>query len=579
MKNHRSLPVIFVVVILLVVGLLLVKGKDILPETASKKIADLYEYYGISKDEEGDGQAVILLNGQVDQETRAYVSEGTYLPLDYVKANINERFYYDTNEGLLLYTMPSETESYTLDDKNIKSIDGQIYLSTDFILKYSNVTFKDYDSPKRLVVTTAFDRSIFVASLSEDSNLRLEGDKKSDIMKNCKKGEKVEVLKEGKKWTKVLTEDGLTGYLSCQSLGKTKEETRTNDYTAPVYSGLSMGKTVSLAWHQVTNMTSNGSLSEVLAEMEGVNVISPTWLSVESSNGKISSIASSDYVTLAHNHDLQVWALLNDFTTDSDGKHIINDLLPYTSKRSRLIKNVIAELEAYEIDGLNLDFEYIASENGDHFIQFVRELSLACHKSGIILSIDNYVSSAWTAYYNRAEQGVFADYVVIMGYDEHNTSSTEAGSVASLSFERAGIINTIAEVGNPSKIISGMPFYTRIWFETDGSTGSSEDGKFIEDAANGDYYLSSQAVGMEVAENYFSKNNIDAEKIWVEDAGQYYAEGQLDEDTLVRIWYENEKSIEAKLQLIGEYKLAGGAFWKLGFEKDSIWELVSKYLS
>lgn len=48
--------------------------------------------------------------------------------------------------------------------------------------------------------------------------------------------------------------------------------------------------------------------------------------------------------------------------------------------------------------------------------------------------------------YNRKEQGVMADYVVIMGYDEHFGGSPEAGSVSSYNFVKEGIEETLKEV-------------------------------------------------------------------------------------------------------------------------------------
>ena len=107
-----------------------------------------------------------------------------------------------------------------------------------------------------------------------------------------------------------------------------------------------------------------------------------------------------------------------------------------------MIANLMKDVEKYGIDGINLDIEGIKPAAGPHYIQFIRELSVDCRKNGIVLSVDSYVPSAYTSFYNRAEQGRVADYVIIMGYDEHYAGG-EAGSVASLEYERKGIEDTL----------------------------------------------------------------------------------------------------------------------------------------
>ena len=79
-----------------------------------------------------------------------------------------------------------------------------------------------------------------------------------------------------------------------------------------------------------------------------------------------------------------------------------------------VVNQIISAAIQYDLDGINLDFESLNSEAvGDSCIQFIRELSLKCANNGVVLSVDNYVPSAYTAFYDREEQANFADYVVI----------------------------------------------------------------------------------------------------------------------------------------------------------------------
>ena len=204
-----------------------------------------------------------------------------------------------------------------------------------------------------------------------------------------------------------------------------------------------------------------------------------------------------------------------------------------------------------------MDIEALPGGAGEGFIEFVRELSIMCRRNNIILSVDNYVPMAYNQNYNRKEQGIVADYVIIMGYDEHFAGSEEAGSVASIGYVRNGIEKTLEEVP-AEKIINAVPFYTRLWH-------TDNDGK-----------LSSSALGMSSAAKTVANNGATPE--WSDEAGQYYAEFE-NADGFYQIWLEEETSIEEKAKLLKEYGLAGIASWRLGYEKDEIWDVILKYVN
>ncbi|MDE6320318.1 MAG: chitinase, partial [Lachnospiraceae bacterium] len=192
---------------------------------------------------------------------------------------------------------------------------------------------------------------------------------------------------------------------------------------------------------------------------EGLNVISPTWFTLTGNEGEFSSFAAASYVQRAHEMGLEVWGLVGNVeSVDVD----MYELLSRSSSRWKLITNLVAAAQEYDLDGINIDFENLSLDAGEPFIQFIRELSIPCRKYGIVLSVDNYVPMNHTDHYDRAEQGVVADYVIIMGYDEHYNGSKEAGSVASINFVENGIKNTVADVP-AKKVINALPFYTRLW--------------------------------------------------------------------------------------------------------------------
>ena len=209
------------------------------------------------------------------------------------------------------------------------------------------------------------------------------------------------------------------------------------------------------------------------------------------------------------------------------------------------------------LDGINIDFEYLSEDVGVHFLEFLRELSILCHQNNLVLSVDNPVPEDFTSHYDRAEQGRVVDYVIIMGYDEHYVGSEEAGSVASLPWVEQGIKDTLEEV--PAKrVINAIPFYTRLWKKTDGGA------------------LTSEAIGMDQAQEVITANNV--ETYWDKTTSQNYGKYEADGATY-EIWLEDAQSIAEKVKLISQYKLAGVAEWKLGFENSSIWQVISDNLT
>ena len=281
------------------------------------------------------------------------------------------------------------------------------------------------------------------------------------------------------------------------------------------------------------------------------------------------NIADASYVKNCHDHDIEVWALINNLENQEVDTA---EVLSRTSTRQHLINQLISAAIQYNLDGIILDFESLNSEKvGDSYIQFVRELSLKCANNGIVLSIDNYVPSAYTSFYNRAEQALFADYVVIMAYDEHYAGGEEEGSVSSLNWVKESVTNTLKEVP-ADQIILGMPFYTRIWELTpvEGSDGTDSSGDYVL------YDISSEARGMEFSHNIVKTNG--AEKQWLDDCGQYYAEYQKGK-SIYKVWLEDTSSMEERLKVMQENQLAGAAYWKLGFETADIWDVIIKYIN
>ncbi len=354
------------------------------------------------------------------------------------------------------------------------------------------------------------------------------------------------------KWARVRTRDGYVGYVENRRLEAPGTVTPESSFEAPVYTSISMDEKVRLGFHMVTTQEANANLETVVANTKDMNVIVPTWFNVTGNDGAYTSLASREYVDKAHSMGLKVWAMVENVSTEESIKNLNTEvLMSSTSTRKKLIEKLMQEADACGFDGINLDFESFKAEAGPHYVQFIRELSVSCREKGLVLSVDNPVPSPYSVYFNRKEQGIVADYVIIMGYDEHHAGG-EAGPVSSLPFVQKAIEDTLKEVPK-EKVINGVPFFTRVWTVSGDTT-------------------TSKAYGISGAKQWVSDNNV--ELTWDDGLGLYY--GELDgSDGKQYIWMEEEDSMSLKIKAVREAGLAGVAGWRLGFEPGGIWNILS----
>lgn len=563
--KKKIMPVLIAIVLIIIIGGVSFGAKIVEKYSYSKERADLNDYYGMS----GETDVAIVLQDEIIEE-RARLFDGVYyLDLNTVHKYFNDRFYEDKGEGLLLYTVPDDIIRTVIGTEEMTDKDGtrglgyiparyegeMLYLAIDYVKLYTNFSYEGFAEPDRLQIYTQWDERQ-VAEIKKNTAVRILGGVKSEILEDVKAGDKVTVLEQMETWSKVKTGDSVIGYVENKRLTNIRTELPipVTDYKEPEYTSLTRDYKINLGWHVVAGEAGNDTLSAVTANTKGLNVISPTWFKLSDNEGNFTSFASASYVEQAHNMGMEVWGLVENIEyKDSLDMYAI---LSSTTIRTKLIEGLVNAALSCGMDGINVDFEQISADCGEHFIQFIRELSIPCRQNGLVLSIDNYVPMGGTNHYDREEQGIVADYVIIMGYDEHYAGSKEAGSVASIDFVEKGISQTVAEVP-ASKVINAIPFYTRIW-ET------SDEG------------VSSQAVGMEMADEYVRAHNIPVE--WNDETCQNYGEYTQD-GVLYQVWLEDDSSIEVKLSIMDKYQLAGVASWRLGFEKPEIWDVIEAYLN
>ena len=563
--KKTAIPVIFTIVLIILLGTAVIGKKMYSRYSYSKEHADLNSYFGV-KDE--SDVPVILQNDPISQHAKL-IDGDYYMDIDSVHTYLNNRFYEGKEDGTFIYTTPtaiitaktgtgdwtstdgsSQTEKY-----QIARYEGDIlYVALDYVKKYTNFEYKTYTNPNHMQIYTKWDIRK-TATISKNTELREKGGVKSDILEDLKKGDKVIILDEMNDWSKVKTADAFIGYVEKKRLMNRTDETPigVSDYKTPEYTNITKPYKINMAWHVVAGKAGNDTLSSFMNNTKSVNTVSPTWFYINDNSGDITSYATSDYVAKAHDMGLEVWALVDNFSSkDIDSYQILS----HAKSRANLISQLMEQASACGIDGINVDFENISQDCGESFIEFIRELSIACRTKQIVLSVDNYVPLSINDHYDRAEQGRVADYVVIMGYDEHYSGDKEAGSVASIDYVKNGIESTVKEVPS-EKVINGIPFYSRIWTTSGGK-------------------VTSEAVGMAQAQEYISTHGIDMK--WDDQTCQNYGEYTDKNGALMQIWLEDADSIEAKLGVMASNNLAGVAEWRLGFETADVWDKIAAYV-
>lgn len=527
--------------------------------TPTKEKMSGYKYFDIDKNTD---KVLVMIDGESYPDTGINIDGRLYLPQEFIADNINVGFYYDKESDATLYSDTSYIYAfkknqndysddtgkiYTMDYSVIRDVDGECFIAWDYVAERTDCEYQYAPEPDRLNVTLKSEAKQCVTA-GKKAAVRYRGGIKSLVLEYVSKGDRLEYVDDIDEWIKVTTVSGYTGYVKKSEVSDTFEYVR-EQKAVEEHNFLLKNEKITLAWFQVSGTAGNSSIDNNMSTISGVNVIAPTWYSVTDESGNMSSYASADFVSKMHQRGIDVWALVSDFDTNVDFAQL------YSSKaaRTNMVNKLVGEAKSYGFDGINLDYENIKSAYAKDYLQFVRELSVVCERNGIVLSTDNYKPEAYNRCYNLKEQSKFVDYVIVMAYDEHY-AGTDAGSVASLPFVKEAVEDTVQLVGK-EHVIAGIPFYTRIWTTTDGNT-------------------TSRAVGMQAAIDQLNSDGQVA--LWNDDCGQYVASYTVGSSTR-QIWFEEEKSIEAKMQVIQQENTAGVACWKLGLEKSTVWSVISQY--
>lgn len=561
----KIVPVIVALVLILIIGGVGIGGMLLEKYSYSKETVELEEYYGVTGD-----RLAIVLQDEIVPEQAVRRNGVCYFDLDTIHAYFNEGFYVDLQEQLLLYTTATDTYRVAIGSGSWQNsaeskdmgyaicfAEGEtMYVAADYLKLFTNFSYEVFNDLCVQVYTEWGTREL--AEVTRNTQVRSLGGIKSPILRQVEEGESVEILERMETWSEVKTSDSIIGYIENKRLSEatTEMEAPVTDYVPEEYTSLSMTGKVSLGWHAIGGPGGNDTLGAMVAEGKGMNVIAPTWFSLNDNEGNFRSFATTQYVQQAHGYGLQVWGVWDNFNYKNETGSDIDSyaVLSATSKRQLLVQGMINTALSLDLDGINIDFEGLTEEVGIHYIQFLRELSVECRKNSLVLSIDNYVPFHFNEYYRLDIQGEIADYVIIMGYDEHWHGSKDPGSVASINYVSNGLTKTLEQVP-AEKVVNALPFYTILW-KTEGAEVTDE-------------YITLNNVA-----DFLGRVNITPE--WDEETCQNYAEWQSG-STTYQIWVEDLESLKVKLNVMGAQNIAGVAVWRLGYGTPAAWELINAY--
>lgn len=558
-QKKKAAPVLVVLILIVLVGAAGVGSFLINRYKPGTEYMAGNEYFNLTD----ENSVALIQNGELLEEQAVLIGGEPYAAYTYVESQLNSCFYWDEETKGILLTTSGGVQTLLPGDAAVaktpggqpavqQESDGKVYISLDVVKEYTDLDYAYYSNPNRVVIRNEWDGVEQAMVQSGTVQVRQKGGIKSLILADVQKGDTLLYLENLDNWCKVMTADGYTGYIQTEDISEPEAiEARTAKKDS--YERITRDHKINLVWHQSTSTESNDAMAEMTAEMTGVNVISPTWFSVTDGTGTISSLASADYVKLAHDAGREVWGLIDNFNEAFDE----TTDLAYASVRSRIIEQLLAEAASCGMDGINVDFENLKEAGIPHYLQFLRELTSAAHAQNLVVSVDTPVPQAYTMYYQRGEQARFVDYMIVMAYDEHFAGSEEAGSVSSLPFVQQAV-EEMTRVMPADQVICGIPFYTRVWTE-----------KFGQSA------ITSEVLGMDGAKNYAKENQMT--ETWDASLGQNVATVETS-DARYTIWMEDEQSMEEKLKVIQSADLAGVAEWKLGFECADVWSLISEYI-
>lgn len=505
-----------------------------------------------------DDNSYLYINGiKTSDFDSVIVSNNIYIKVKYLKENNLIDYYWDKENSIItlfnnyeLFKVLYNNYKASMNDSIIKRdhieiFDENLYLSIKLLNEIYELNIIYDDNSNNVYIENNLDEYTVV----QNTRLRIQPSYNSNPIDKIQVGEKLygyEINSDD--WILVRMEDYKIGYIN--------KETVKIDYTKKEIAytnNVEKKDKIILAWDFFTRKLTEFEEFEI---PNGITVLAPTWHSLQDDDNYFKDFSNKDYVEYVKKNGVEVWGVFNNsFDLDLTSK-LLND----SKTRSEIIDEIINTSINNKYDGINIDFENMYLKDKDVFSVFIKELYCKAKKENIPLSVDITIlsnSETWSRCFDRDVIGYYSDYVVLMAYDE-NVGANSIGSVSTIPWVEYGVENLL-EYTKSNKVILGIPFYTRLW-QVDKNSG-----KFIESNA---YRLKS------------SKEKLDELGITLyynEESGQNYGD-KIINNIKYLIWFEDETSLNNRIDIVDKYNLSGTAVWCLDYGIESMWnELKNRF--
>ena len=519
----------------------------------------------------------IFYRGTMHEQSAAGEGASLKLPLSFIRDVIDPAIIYEEETGSVIITTKDKVVRLKTDQLtamvNEKPVDlrfpvekqgDTVYVPVDPLKQFYPLDIIEAEQTGIVIVHRRSDAVQWGKAVAKDESgrtvaVRSGAGIKFPIVADVSPGDSLIIWSEQDGWYRVQLQNGYVGYANKSDVALDRIEVVNPAPEEPTFIPWKpLGGKINLTWEHVTSKNPDTSK---IGPMPGLNVVSPTWFHLVDGEGNLKNLADPAYVRWAHGQNLQVWALFsNSFDPD-----LTTQALATYDRRMNMIKQLLAFAKLYRLQGINIDFENVYLKDKANLTQFVREMVPLMHEQGLVVSIDVTVKSTsenWSMFYDRRALAEVVDYMMVMTYDEHWASSPKAGSVASLPWVERSIVRIMEEDGVPaSKLVLGVPYYTRIWTE------QTKDGATT---------VTSKAVSMETVNGIIREKGL--KPVFSSETGQHYVEYGDGPGKVSKIWIEDETSMKARIELVKKYDLAGVASWRRGFETPNIWDVIFETL-
>lgn len=527
-----------VIALLLVIVIIILFGISINDDIKKNKIENL-----------------VIFGDNIDTSYTPYMEGNTaYISVDTISKTIDPYIYYDKVATKVIVTTYDEVIKLKVNENKIsknlevtdidtpvKIIDNIAYVPISLLTDTYKITIMYNSETSTLTIDKKDEKDLAVKY--NQVNVYEELSTSSKVLATLYKNSTVKLYEESlnhSRWYKIRTETGIVGYVSKNAIDVNvyEEEEKIED---------SNQDKIVMFWQYGSNLETLGN------KIDGVTTVSPTWYELKNSKGEITSNFSKSYYDKAKQNGYSIWPIVtNGIDNANYSSKDTSDLMNSEEAREKFIKNMLKIAQENKLDGINIDFEAMRTDDKSLYTQFIRELCPIFRKYNIKVSVDMY----FVAYMERSKIGEAADYVILMGYDQRGNWSQEAGSISEISWVEGNIASLINDSKiEPSKIILGVPFYTRLW---------------IENSANNT--LTTKVYSMKNCVDFLKTNEVEAN--YDEASGQNYAQVKKGNVTY-KLWIEDNVSMKNRVDIISKYGLAGISTWQKGLETNDVWEVIA----